>query len=205
MINLDLFHKRIPNPIGSLRKSAVLLLIQETAEGDFLILEKRALSLRAQPGDISMPGGRIEEGESPLEAALRETCEELGVPIEEIEIAGPMDYYITHWGSIIHPFVGKTRWEEFRPNPDEVDQLLRVPLDWLLKEEPDAYSLKIKPNPEEDFPYERIEGGRNYKFAEAKITEYFYQFEGHNIWGTTALIIRQFIALLRQSDNRSST
>lgn len=62
MINLDRFKDRSPEPIGSLRKSAVMILVTGTPRGQFLILEKRALSLRSQPGDISLPGGRMEEG-----------------------------------------------------------------------------------------------------------------------------------------------
>lgn len=200
MINLDQFKERIPVPIGSLRKSAVLLLVQETEAGQFLILEKRALSLRSQPGDISLPGGRIEEGESPAEAALRETCEELGVTPVDLELIGPMDYYVTHWGAIIHPFVAKTTRQDFRPNPAEVDQIIRIPLEWLMEEEPEVFSLRIRPNLDDNFPYDRIQGGRNYKFSEARISEYFYHYQGHNIWGTTALIINQFIGILRQTE-----
>lgn len=196
MINLDRFKDRTPNPIGSLRKSAVMILVQETTEGQFLILEKRALSLRAQPGDISLPGGRIEEGETPETACLRETCEELGLTLADLTIVGPMDYYITHWGAIIHPFVGVTRQTVFSPNPEEVDRLLFVPLDWLLHEEPEVYSLRIRPDVAEDFPYDRIQGGRDYQFAERHVEEYFYHFDGHHIWGTTALILRQFLEIL---------
>lgn len=197
MINLDLFKDRSPNPIGRLRKSAVLILIMETDQGQMLILEKRALTLRTQPGDISLPGGRIEDGESPAEAALRETCEELGIAPADLELIGPMDYYATHWGAIIHPFVGRTKTKTFRPSPAEVERLIFVPLEWLMKEEAEVYSLHIRPTPADDFPYDRIEGGQNYKFSEGKIDEYFYHFNGHNIWGVTARIIHQFIEILQ--------
>ena len=197
MINLDAFKDRSPNPMGRLRKSAVLILIMETERCQFLILEKRALSLRSQPGDISLPGGRIEDGETPAEAAVRETCEELGVAAVDIELIGPLDYYVTHGGAIIHPFVARTKEQTFMPNPAEVDRLIFVPLEWLMQEEAEIFSLHIRPKLDEDFPYDRIEGGRNYKFSEAKVDEYFYHFNGHNIWGVTARIIHQFIEILK--------
>ncbi len=202
MINLDRFKDRSPEPIGSLRKSAVMILVTGTPRGQFLILEKRALSLRSQPGDISLPGGRMEEGESPVRTAQRETCEELGIAMDDLEVIGPMDYYITHWGAIIHPFVARTQTDQFKPNPAEVDQLIFVPLELLMNQEPEIYSIKIQRTLDEDFPYDRIQGGRNYPFSEAVTSEYFYHFNGHNIWGVTARIIHQFIEILRETPGK---
>lgn len=196
-MELDLFRTREPRPIGTFRKSAVMLLVQETEEGQYLILEKRAMTLRSQPGDISLPGGRLEEGESLAQAAVRETCEELGLKEEDLEVVGPMDYYFTHFGAIIYPFVARTRTLEFLPNPPEVAEIIRVPIPWLMEQVPDIYPLKIKPELDDSFPYEHIQGGRNYKFSEPRVDEYFYHFGDNHIWGTTARIINQFLTVLK--------
>lgn len=197
MSDLDIFRTRVPGPIGVFRKSAVMLLVQETEEGRFLILEKRALTMRSQPGDISLPGGRIDSGETAAEAAVRETCEELGIRDEELEIIGPMDFFITHYGAIIYPFVARTKALLFDPNPPEVDELIFVPLEQLMEQVPEIFTLKVKPLLDDSFPYHRIHGGRNYKFSEPEVEEYFYHYNGHHIWGTTARIIHQFLMILK--------
>lgn len=201
MIDIEIFRNREPGPIGVFRKSAVMLLIQETAEGPVLVLEKRALTMRSQPGDISLPGGRIDPGETNKEAAIRETCEELGILEKDLEVIGPMDFFVTHFGAIIYPFVSRTKVTQFRPNPPEVDELLFVPLEDLLQQVPDVFILKVKPQLDDTFPYHRIHGGRDYKFSEPEVEEYFYHFNGHHIWGTTARIIHEFLMILRQQDH----
>lgn len=198
MSDLDIFRTRVPGPIGVFRKSAVMLLVQETAEGQFLVLEKRALTLRSQPGDISLPGGRIDGSETAAEAAVRETCEELGIREEELEVIGPMDFFISHYGAIIYPFVARTKATVFRPNPPEVDELIRVPLEKLKEQVPEVFTLKVRPLLDDSFPYHRIHGGRNYQFSEPEVKEYFYHFNGHHIWGTTARIIHQFLTILER-------
>lgn len=198
MSDLDIFRTRVPGPMGIFRKSAVMLLIQETAGERFLVLEKRALTMRSQPGDISLPGGRIETGETPAQAAIRETCEELGVAEEELEVIGPMDFFVRHSGAIIYPFVGRTKTQGFQPNPQEVAELILVPLEMLMEQVPEVFTLKIKHLLDDSFPYHRIQGGRNYKFSEPEVEEYFYHFNGYNIWGTTARIIHQFLTILQQ-------
>jgi len=71
-----------------------------------LIFEVRSMSIKSQPGEISFPGGRIEDGESPLEAAVRETFEETGIAIENIEIISELDYASNKNGSFVYSFLG---------------------------------------------------------------------------------------------------
>lgn len=198
MLDLDIFRQWECRPFGNRRQSAVLLLIQTIGEEQYLILEKRALTLRTQPGDISFPGGRIEPEETPSQAAVRETCEEVGLKPCEITLIGPMEFYVTHYGAVLYPFVGITAVQDFVPSPDEVDRIIRVPLAWLMDQEPEIYTLSVNPVPAEDFPYDRIQGGRNYRFSDVTIDEYFYRFENHHIWGTTARILHHFLERLKQ-------
>ena len=72
----------------------------------------------SQPGEISFPGGRVEDGETFQEAAIRETCEELNLVPNQIDIWGEIGYLI-HQGRTIHCFVGKIKienWEYIHPN-----------------------------------------------------------------------------------------
>lgn len=198
MISLDIFRSREQKPFGLDRRSAVLLLIQNVGDKQYLILEKRALSMRSQPGDISFPGGRIEPGESPQEAAVRESCEELGVCSKDLKVIGPMEFYVTHYGTILYPYVAQTAVTEFSPNPAEVDELVFVPLNILLAQEPEVYPIRISPCPPEDFPYDRIQGGRSYRFSDVRVDEYFYRYKTYHIWGTTARILHQFLQVLKE-------
>lgn len=197
MISLDAFQDRAGRLLGHFRQSAVLLLIQSDGNEDYLILERRALTLRSQPGDISFPGGRLEADETPREAALRETMEEIGIAAQAVEVVGTLGYYVTHYGAVIHPFVGRTAWADFNPNPDEVAEVIRVPLRHLMEQEPEIYPLHIDPSPPEDFPFDRIVGGREYTFSRILVEEYFYHWQGIHIWGTTARILHEFLMILK--------
>ena len=84
----------------------------------------------SQPGEISFPGGRVEDGETFQEAAIRETCEELNLVPNQIDIRGEIGYLI-HQGRTIHCFVGKIKienWEYIHPN-EEVYRLFTVEVD----------------------------------------------------------------------------
>lgn len=193
----SVFKNRIPKPIGEFKKSAVLILLLEENGEIFMILEKRALNLRQQPGDICFPGGKCELNETPKETALRETIEELNISKEDINFIGEMDYLITPYNSIMYPFVAKIKHFNYSVNKDEVDHAFKIPLSFFFNNNPRYYELKVGPHLDENFPYELINGGRNYKFSSGKIDEYFYIYENHIIWGFTALIIKNFIDLLK--------
>ena len=85
------------------RRSAVLIPFVETEEGLSLLFEVRAGNI-SDPGEVCFPGGRIESGESPREAAVRETCEELGMRAENIEILGENDLLAPYGGRLIYSF-----------------------------------------------------------------------------------------------------
>jgi 8-oxo-dGTP pyrophosphatase MutT (NUDIX family) len=114
---------RNPDDIGA----AVLLPLYRTDAGEAeLILIRRAVHLRSNPGEIAFPGGRLEPGESPLEAALRESEEEVGLPRELVSLLGPLPFVQrASRREPIASFVGAvTGRPKLTANPTEVDEIL---------------------------------------------------------------------------------
>ncbi len=101
-----------------------------------LLLTRRAGHLRAHAGQWALPGGRVDEGETPEQAALRELHEELGLWLPPAAAWGRLDDYATRSGYVITPVVlhaGAAR--ELLPNPAEVASVHRVPLSELLRDD----------------------------------------------------------------------
>jgi mutator protein MutT len=101
-----------------------------------LLLTKRAGDLRAHAGQWAMPGGRIDDGETPEQAALRELREEVGLELGDETVLGRLDDYATRSGYVITPVVlwaGAAR--ELRPNAAEVASVHRIPMSELLRDD----------------------------------------------------------------------
>lgn len=195
---LKKFKERKAKSITKLKKSAVVIPLIEK-EGELHILfEVRAFSMKKQPGDICLPGGRVEENESYIDAAHREICEELSISKEQVEMIGEGDFYINPYGNIIYSFVAILKTDEIRPEPQEVDHVFTVPLKFFLENEPLCHIVKIASNPGENFPYHLIRGGKEYKFFSAAQNQYFYNYKQYNIWGITAAIIKRFVDVLKE-------
>lgn len=194
-----IFEKRKAVPIGNYIKSAVAIILMEEKDGRSIVFEERAHFLKKQPGDICLPGGKIEKDETPSGAVIREISEELGIKDNNIKIYGEMDYYISPYNSIIYTFVATMEKVEMSPNKGEVDHIFTVPIDFFMNTEPTLYELEIGPYLNEDFPYHLIKGGKNYKFHHGLMKEYFYSYKGYVIWGFTAMIIKRFIDIIRDS------
>jgi 8-oxo-dGTP pyrophosphatase MutT (NUDIX family) len=114
------------------------LAVHETWQGIAgLILTRRAGHLRSHPGQWAFPGGRIDAGETPVQAALREMREEVGVELPESAVLGRLDDFVTRSGFVMTPIV---MWGgcglEVAPNPAEVASVHRIPLAEFLR--PDA-------------------------------------------------------------------
>lgn len=179
-------------------QSAVLLPLVEENGKLSVLFEVRAHHLKRQPGEICFPGGRVEKEDTDEKlTAVRETCEELGLQEEHIDVWGPLDVLVAFFPVMISPYVGKlSSVKEICPNPDEVAEVFTVPLDFLLKTEPLRYDIPLKMNPPDDFPFELIPNGIDYKWRQSYVPEYFYQYDGKVIWGLTARILRHFIQLI---------
>jgi 8-oxo-dGTP pyrophosphatase MutT (NUDIX family) len=101
-----------------------------------LLLTQRTSHLRDHPGQISLPGGRIEDFDpSPRLAALREAEEEIGLARERVEVLGYLPRYVTGTGFEVTPVIGLVRPPlELRADPFEVADIFEVPLDFLFEE-----------------------------------------------------------------------
>jgi 8-oxo-dGTP pyrophosphatase MutT (NUDIX family) len=201
----NIFKNRKSDIIGNYRKSAVMLLLSEEAGEAKLVFEVRANTLRHQPGDICLPGGKIEKGESPRDAAIRETIEELNIEPQDIEYVGEMDYFISPYGTIMYPFVAKLNKREVTPNQGEVDHIFKVPISYLLNMEPQAYEMEIGPNLKEDFPYHLVKGGKDYNFSRGKMAQYFYKYGDYVIWGFTAMVVKSFIDIIKKEEPKQQS
>lgn len=164
---------------GSPRSGAVLGVLFGDGHALHVLLIKRRDSLRHHPGQISFPGGRLEHGETPQACALRETHEEIGIAPDALDIAGFLEpVYIIVSDFCIQPFVA---WHEgipdCKPDPREVESVLRVPLACLSTPEARAILPKNILGCVRDVPG--------------------FMFNGHHIWGATAILLNEIIARLK--------
>lgn len=207
---------RLPDQPGLHRgegaRDFVVFLPLVEIQGDYhLLLEKRARGI-PQEQEICLPGGSVEPDldDSPEATALRETQEELGIHPESLEILGRMDSVVTHWGGLIDVVVGTAdiaAVKGSRPNPQEVERTLLVPVAFFEENPPTEYTLRVEIQPsfidEEGrerilFPARELGLPERYwkPWGRTPHTVYAYQYDGETIWGLTAGLIRRFVALL---------
>ena len=149
--------------------AAVLVAITERAAPGMLLLH-RPSNMRAHPGQIAFPGGKIDPGESPTEAALREAHEELGIDAAQVRVIGTGDVYRTHSGFEITPVLGVVPPDiKITPNPMEVAQWFEAPVAHVL--DPANHEQQ----------YVEWEGSMR--------AYYQIDWQEHQIWGVTAAVI----------------
>jgi 8-oxo-dGTP pyrophosphatase MutT (NUDIX family) len=119
------------------RAAAVLILLYPHAGVWHLPLTRRTAHLAAHGGQVSLPGGAIEADETPAQAALREADEELGIRATDLTLLGTLSpVYVFNSNFLITPWVAATRNAvPFRPSPDEVAELIQLPLAELLTDD----------------------------------------------------------------------
>ncbi len=143
-----------------------------------LVLTRRAGSLRAHAGQWALPGGRIDEGETPEQAALRELHEEVGLQLGNDSLIGRLDDFVTRSGYVITPvlvWAGAAR--EMVPNPHEVQSIHRIPVSEFLRA--DAPMLETREDSEH--PVLRMPVGDSW--IAAPTAAVLYQFRELCIWG----------------------
>ena len=167
---------RWPEPMreqlsGTLKPAGVLVPIIERASEMTLLLTKRSTELKHHAGQVSFPGGRMEEHDANVEAAaLRETFEEVGIASHQISVIGYLDTMPTITGYAVSPVVGMVSASaELTIDKTEVEYAFEVPLSFLL-------------NPHNDVRTEWAAGGRKVPMLE-------FHWDGERIWGATAFMI----------------
>lgn len=172
----------IPPPIDA-RHAAVIALLYPDDHGDWrLPLTLRPAHLKDHAGQVSFPGGAIENDETIEEAALRELHEELDVAAEEVRVLGRLtSIYLYASGFYVTPVVAVcANRPAMVPSPDEVAELLEVPISVLLDKT--NYGRHIR------------EFGDQ---SRVKIEAGDIQFQSHRIWGATAIMLSELIEMLR--------
>ncbi len=155
-------------PATALTAAAVLVPLVMRPEGLSVLLTQRTQHLAAHAGQISFPGGREEASDrDSIEAALRETEEEVGLPRDHVEVIGRLDTYVTSTGFEVTPVVGLVRAPyPVKLDPFEVAELFEVPLAFIL-------------DPVNHQRHSRELNGRQRTF-------YVLPYQQRYIWGATA-------------------
>jgi 8-oxo-dGTP pyrophosphatase MutT (NUDIX family) len=158
--------------------AAVLVPLFKKGADCHLLFTKRSDQVKYHKGEISFPGGVVDEEDLELiSTALREADEEIGLKKNDVQILGILDDIVTVTEFIVTPIVGLFPYPYlFKVSEVEIAELIEVPLSSLLREK--SFSEK-----------EIIRGGR-------KEIVYAYQYEKHIIWGATARILKQFLDLI---------
>ena len=161
-----------------IRHAAGLLLVFPVVRRAHIVLTVRAGTLGRHSGQVSLPGGGVESGETIEQAALREAHEEIALPLDEVRVLGgltPLDIPVS--GFRLHPIVAVTGARPvFTPSNGEVARILEVAIDELTA-------------PERLVSVERERDGR------AMIVPAFHV-GGEEIWGATAMVLAEFLIVL---------
>jgi 8-oxo-dGTP pyrophosphatase MutT (NUDIX family) len=167
---------RTPPPAP--KEAGVLILFYPYAGQLYFPLTQRTDRLENHKGQISLPGGAREGNESLQETALRETCEELGVCPDDSNVLGSLTpLFVPPSGFLISPFVAYSEAQPtFEPDVIEVAELIQVPLNLLLDP-----STVVR---------------ETWQIQSAPVEVPFFHIYGHKVWGATAMVLSELIAVL---------
>lgn len=165
----------------TLRAAAVLVVLIEPSKGNKLevLLTKRASHLRHHPSQVSFPGGKVEEQDNTLiDTALREAQEEIGLNPKSLTVVGQMKPYQTVSGFYITPVIAlASSSQPYRLDENEVSEVFHVPLQHFLSTEDHHIVVSSKAGKEHNV--------------------HFFPYQGRNIWGATAVILKDLATQLR--------
>jgi 8-oxo-dGTP pyrophosphatase MutT (NUDIX family) len=162
------------------RIAAALLLVYPGADGAAVPLTVRASGLTRHAGQISLPGGAADPGETLAETALREASEEIGIDPASVQVLGELTpVHVLVSGFTLHPVVGVSHQRPaFQAAPGEVDEILEVSLADLQ----DASRIR-----------------RGTRIREGAAIEYpYFDLRGHQVWGATAMVLGEFITVIAE-------
>jgi len=183
MLTLALIRDRLKNYKGKeieARKgicAGVVIPVFEKDGDVYIVLTKRSQEVSVHKGEVSFPGGMCEDDDGgTMNTALRECCEEIGVPAKDVEVIGRLDDMYTLTGFVITPYVGIIPYPyEFRTSPGEVAYLIYLPLRFLMESAPGMEEARHE---------ERMD----------MVPALYYN--GDRIWGATARILLRLKGIL---------
>jgi len=154
--------------------SAVLILLYPYMDDIHFILTERTNEVQHHKGQISLPGGSWEKGEHLSETAMRETEEEIGIPIDDIEIISELTpLFVKVTGYMIHPFIGYVDHKpKITAHPNEVKNVFTSSISELLK--PTNMQTEL------------------WTIRETPVDVPFFKLEKYKVWGATAMILSEF-------------
>jgi len=155
-----------------LRPAAVLIAIIEENQQLYVLFTKRAAHLKHHPGQISFPGGKVEDFDNNFIAtAIREAEEEIGLNSHDINIIGQLNPYETISGYVVTPVIAFiNKQQDYVMDKNEVDEIFQVPLQYFLNFD-NHYAINIE---------------RQHK----PFSIHFMPYGHHNIWGATAVMLK---------------
>jgi 8-oxo-dGTP pyrophosphatase MutT (NUDIX family) len=179
----EILSRRIKQRISDdkLTPAAVLLPIYYKEGEVHILFTRRTNNVKVHKREISFPGGAREGDESLLQAALRESAEEIGLAPDKVKVLGELDDMVTlETNYIVSPFVGLIPWPyDFKVDGWETDEIIEAPLPALLDDKSWHHENKV--------------------IAGREVTVYSYHYRGDVIWGATGRILHQFLELFVQA------
>ncbi len=206
-------------------KYAVMIPLVEIDGELHVIFEERSHKLSFQPGEVCFPGGKIENGESPRDAAVREFMEELYPKVLDTAVSGSgresngsnasssnaseiFEEYLDilcqlsplpgPTGAYVYPFVCLVKKFNGGFSSDEVERIITYPISYFIENEPSCYPMERKVIPPDDFPIELVTGGKStYNWHAQKYDMWIYKDTSPVIWGFTGRLLHAFIEIIK--------
>lgn len=163
------------------KPGSVIILLYERDGLHYFPLTKRPDYLGTHGGQISLPGGKAEPGESLIDTALREAEEEIGIPQQDIEVIGTLsNFFVIPSNFLVTPVVGKLKKPPvFQPDPKEVERVLEGSVEELVRED----AVRVR------------------EIMAAKVfpmTAPHFQIENEVVWGATAMMLNEFRLVVKE-------
>lgn len=197
-----LSHRR-PGLLGANTAFAVLCPLVVMDDGQWgLLFELRAATLHAHTSEVCFPGGKMEPGEAPIQTALRETQEELGLPSQAIDVVGELDFIAHGSGFLLHSVLAVVEdLSALCPASAEVDHTFVVPLSFFRQTTPQYLRYTLEPNLPADFSYDTLGVGPEYRFSSAQMQSPIWHYQGHTIWGMSGRIVEHLLEMTKNLEN----